>query len=145
MAIYIGIDPGTHTGFAVWDSTSRSFLEVATYPLWKAMDEVRKWNYTCLAQQTELVIIFEDARKRTWFQKDRNSSEYRGHLMGAGAAKRDAAIWEEFLSGNRILFQAHKPRAGMTKWSAAYWAGVTGWKGRTSEHARDAALLVLGR
>ena len=33
----------------------------------------------------------------------------------------------------------------MTKWSAEVFADMTGWKGRTSNHARDAALLVYGR
>ena len=139
--VFIGIDPGTHTGVAVWDSASRAFLEVATLPLWKALDAVRAWNDM---PDMEVRVVFEDARQRTWFRKDRSSSEYRGHLMGAGAAKRDAAIWEEFLTAQRIPFQALKPRAGMTKWKADYWAKVTGWRGRTTEHSRDAALLVYG-
>lgn len=143
MAIFIGIDPGTHTGFAVWDTTSRSFREVATLPLHRALDEVKKWHYTCLAQNVDFKVVFEDARLRTWFRPETSRSEYRGHLMGAGAAKRDAAIWEEYLTAMHIPFKARKPLAGMTKWSAEYWSRVTGWTGRTSEHARDAALLVF--
>lgn len=145
MAIYIGIDPGAHTGLAVWDSTSRAFLEVATLPIWRAMKSVLGWRDTCAEQSVPLVVIFEDARQRKWFKEDRNSSEYRGHLMGAGAAKRDAAIWEEFLNDHAIVFQATPPRPRLTKWKADYWAHVTGWKGRTSEHSRDAALLVFGK
>ena len=143
--IFIGLDPGHSTGFAVWDGASRSFREVATLPLWRAMDEVKRWHYSCVMQGRDFHVIFEDARQRTWFPKDRNSSEYRGHLMGAGAAKRDAAIWEEYLTDLHIPFTMQKPRPGLTKWKADYWAKVTGWKGRTSEHARDAALLVWGR
>ena len=146
MSIWIGIDPGTHTGFAVWDSHAKKFVEVATFPLWRAMDEVRKWQYACDAQQTGLYIIFEDARKRTWFKPEHNASEYRGKLMGAGAAKRDSAIWDEYLTAKHIHFEARKPQAGMTKWDDVdYWQRVTGWNGRSSEHSRDAALLVLGR
>ena len=145
MAILCGLDPGSHTGMAIWDGASRSFREVATLPLHRALEEVKRWHYTCLMQGVEFRVIFEDARQRTWFPKDRNSSEYRGHLMGAGAAKRDAAIWEEFLTAMHIPFTAQKPQAGTTKWNADYWAKVTGWTGRTSEHARDAALLVFQR
>lgn len=145
MAIFCGIDPGSHTGLAIWDGASRTFREVATLPLWKAMDEVKRWHYACLMQNADFTVVFEDARQRTWFQPDRNSSEYRGHLMGAGAAKRDAAIWEEYLTALHIPFRMQKPMPGLTKWKADYWAKVTGWKGRTSEHARDAALLVFGR
>lgn len=145
MAIWIGIDPGEHTGFAVWDGASGKFLSVVTLPLWKAMDEVRKWHYSVTAQGGDLFVIFEDARQRKWFPKERSSSEYRGRLMGAGAAKRDAKIWEEYLTDNRIPFCAQPPAAGRTKWDSDYWYHVTGWKGRTSDHARDASLLVFLR
>lgn len=145
--IYIGIDPGDNTGFAVWDSASRSFREVATLPLHRALQEVKRWKYACMMAPkfTPFKVVFEDARQRKWFAPERNVSEYRGKLMGAGAAKRDAKIWEEFLADNGINYEAHKPQAGTTKWSADYFTRITGYTGRTSEHARDAALLVFQR
>jgi len=91
-----------------------------------------------------LHVVFEDARQRTWFERERTVSEYRGKLMGAGAAKRDAKIWEEFLTDYRIPFTAHKPQSGGTKWKAEAFARATGYRGRTNEHNRDAALLVYG-
>jgi len=142
--IYVGIDCGERTGLAVWDSARKDFLRVETLPLYRALEVVRDYQQ----QSTELeplAVIFEDARKRTWFARERNASEYRGKLMGAGSVKRDAKIWEEFLDGYGIPHQAVAPRKGMTKWDAEYFAKVTGWKGRTSEHARDAALLVFQR
>ena len=147
MAILIGIDPGEHTGMAVWDTHLGEFRQVCTLPLWEAMEEVKRWSYSCdlAPAPVRFAVIFEDARQRTWFAPERNQSEYRGKLMGAGAAKRDARIWEEFLEGMHIPYQAIRPAPGRTKWNADYWAKVTGWKGRTSEHARDAALLVFGR
>ena len=147
MGIYIGIDPGENTGFAVWDSASRDFLEVATLPLWKALEEVKRWKYACLLapQPIAFQVVFEDARQRTWFKPEMSRSEYRGKLMGAGAAKRDSKIWEEFLQAQGISYIARGPHAGGTKWNKEYWYNITGWKGRTSEHARDAALLVFGR
>lgn len=147
MAIWIGLDPGDNTGFAVWDGTAREFLAVATMPLWRAMEEVKRWQYACLLAPVpvSLYVIFEDARQRKWFPQERNQSEYRGKLMGAGAAKRDAKIWEEFLNAMHIPFSAVKPAAGQTKWDPDYWARITGWQGRTSEHSRDAALLVFQR
>lgn len=147
MAIWCALDPGENTGLAIWDGASRCFREVATFPLWKAMEEVRRWHYACMMAEKPVAffVVFEDARLRTWFPKEKNNAEYRGRLMGAGAAKRDARIWEEFLNAHRIPFEARKPQAGLTKWDADYWAKVTGWKGRTSNHARDAALLVFGR
>ena len=147
MAILIGIDPGENTGFAVYDTFTGTFLQVQTLRLHQAMDEVKRWYYACLMAETPVpfAVVFEDARQRTWFAPERNNAEYRGKLMGAGAAKRDARIWEEFLDAHNIPYQSIKPAAGRTKWNATYWAHITGWTGRTSEHARDAALLVFGR
>ena len=39
--IYVGIDTGVNTGFAVWDSKQRSLLQVCSLPIHKAMERVR--------------------------------------------------------------------------------------------------------
>ena len=90
-------------------------------------------------------LYFEDAKQRQYLPPEATLSDYRGKLMGAGSVKRDSAIWREFCSFWGIPYVAVAPRAGMTKWDAKYFAKVTGWTGRTSEHARDAALLVFQR
>lgn len=139
MMKYIGIDTGTKTGFAVWDG--ERFLEIETLKLWQALDRVRKMK----EQGEDITVVFEDARQRKWLPREKNISQYRGKMMGAGSVKRDAVIWEEFCEDNGITCIMQAPSRGMTKWSAEVFADVTGWKGRTSNHARDAALLVYGR
>ena len=83
--IVIGIDPGDHTGFAVWDTSQQAFLLLATLPLHKAMQEVVKWTTAPeLAPQRKgkkVHVVCEDARQRTWFAPERNVSEYRGKLI----------------------------------------------------------------
>ena len=138
--IWIGIDPGTHTGLAVWDSDYKRFSLVATVSLWEALLEVSNQG-----SRHPVTVVFEDARERKWLPAERNNSEYRGKLMGAGAVKRDSAIWQEFLNDNNIPYQRKAPAKGLTKWSEDSFKKLTGWKGRTSNHARDAALLVWGR
>lgn len=44
-----------------------------------------------------------------------------------------------------IEFRALPPTKGATKMSAEAFRDLTGWRGRTSEHSRDAAMLVFGR
>lgn len=139
--ICIGIDPGTHTGVAVWDTRERKFRSLETLWIHDALFYVRRLSEE---YRGHILVVFEDARLRKWFAPEHSTSEYRGKLMGAGAAKRDAKIWEEFLTDWGIPFKAHKPQAGGTKWDKEYWEKVTGWTGRSSEHSRDAALLVLG-
>lgn len=138
--IYIGIDPGENTGVAIWDAAKRSFTSIQCLLLHQAMELVQSYR-----AYTDIFVVFEDARQRRWFPREKSVSEYRGRLMGAGAAKRDARIWEEFLTDKDIPYEGHKPQAGGTKWSADYFKRITGWKGRTNEHSRDAALLVYGR
>ena len=142
MAILVGIDPGVKTGFAVWDTTRRKLLRVETLTIVDALKATLDYRGNCGADP---VVYFEDARLRKWLPQERNFSEYRGKLMGAGSVKRDCEIWETFCLRERITFHALPPTKGLTKWSPEAFAGVTGWKGRTSNHARDAAMLVFGK
>lgn len=140
MKLFIGIDTGTETGLAVWNGSS--FTEVRTTKIHAALKRVEE-----LAEENpgEVCVVIEDANLRKWFPQEKSESEYRGKLMGAGSVKRDSTIWRDFCKDLGIQFTAVPPRPGMTKWNEDYWKHVTGWTGRTSEHARDAALLVFGR
>lgn len=137
----IGIDPGKHTGIAVWNTETQDFIRVDTLSIHQALLFV--YDFQTLRSKTR--VYFEDARQRKWLPKDASSSEYRGHLMGAGSVKRDSVIWQDALTDWGIPFEMVPPRPGATKWNAATFARITGYKGRTSNHARDAALLVFRR
>lgn len=140
--LYIGIDTGRATGFAVWESECREFDAIATLPIHEALDRVRRLHK---AYGDDLVVVFEDARQRKWLPREKNASQYRGRLQGAGSVKRDATIWEDFCQDLGIRYEAKAPTKGATKWSAETFRKVTGWEQRTSNHARDAALLVINR
>lgn len=140
----IGIDPGKHTGLAVWDTATKRLIRVETVPIHEALARVYRYG-TAIDTRDRIKVFFEDARQRKWLPKNATLSEYRGHLMGAGSVKRDSVIWQDALTDWGIPFEMVPPHAGATKWTAETFAAVTGWKGRTSNHARDAALLVFGR
>lgn len=137
--VWIGIDTGTHTGFAVWDDRARRFLELSTLPIHRAMEKVLRYA----ASGSPCIVVFEDARRRTWFGDDWRKS--RQKLQGAGSVKRDCSIWEAFLKDKGIRFSAVPPVKGGTKLPADRFRALTGYAGRTSNHARDAAILVFGR
>ena len=145
MAKYlIGLDPGTNTGLAIWDAIERRFVRLETLGIVTAMAELVQFlRYH--GAMTDCAFYIEDARQRQWLPRERNLSEYRGKLMGAGSVKRDCAIWEEFAIYYGIPLNLVPPRKGLTKWDADTFNKMTGWKGRTSNHARDAALLVWGK
>lgn len=139
--IHIGIDTGRHTGFAVWDGSG--FIELDTRPLHRALIDAR--DYVNLYGAHDVTVYVEDARLRTWIPREKSYAEAKGRAMGAGSVKRDASIWEDFCEDYGIRLVKVPPKYNTTKLSAATFARITGYKGRTSEHARDAAMLVFGK
>ena len=137
---YIVIDCGVKTGLCVWSTRFKEIKLIETLSIHKAMDEVKRWHN----QAGDIFVRIEDARLRTWIPYQKTESAERGHREGAGSVKRDAKIWEDFLTDNGILFELVAPKRNKTKVDAGYFNRLTGYAGRTSEHARDAAMLVVG-
>ena len=138
--IYIGIDTGVHTGIAVWDSERKEFVMVDTLKIHEALQIVSSYAY----KDIPLCVRFEDARQRKWIPMSKNMTAELGRAQGAGYVKAHCQIWEDFLTDYRIPFEAIAPRRNVTKLSAEQFERITGYKGRTSGHARDAAMLVYG-
>lgn len=138
----VGIDPGVKTGLALLDG-SGALNRVETMAIDEALELVRELN--ALGQVDH--VVFEDARLRTWFggADQRQARSGAGIREGVGSVKRDCVIWSEFLGRHNIPFVGVKPSSGATKWPADYFTKVTGWAKRTSNHGRDAAVLIFGR
>ena len=139
--ICIGIDPGTHTGVAVWDTREGKFLSLETLLIHRAMEHVLDVVETEQMFGRKVQVVFEDARQRTWF----GHGDTNAKAQGAGSVKRDCSIWEDFCRDYGIPFLAKPPVKGGTKVSADYFKMISHYQGRTSEHSRDAAMLVIGR
>ena len=134
---YIGIDTGTNTGFAVWDKIEHKLIQVESLKIHQAMKEVSKF-----ALSGNVFVVVEDARLKILpakYQKHQSKDI----LQGVGSVKRDAAIWEDFLTDEGVPFQLVSPKGSLTKWDQAKFEKYTHWKGRTNNHARDAAMLVF--
>ena len=138
--IYIGIDTGVHTGIAVWDSEKGKFVYLDTLKIHEALNIVSSYAY----KDIPLCVRFEDARQRKWIPFAKNVTGELGRAQGAGYVKAHCQIWEDFLRDKDIPFEMIAPRRNMTKLSAEQFGRITGYKGRTSEHSRDAAMLVYG-
>lgn len=133
---WIGIDSGTKTGYALWDSKEKRFLMIESMKIHVAMENIRMLEREYLDQ---FFIRVEDARKRNWYGERSNEK-----LQGAGSVKRDATIWEDFLTDIGANFEMVAPRKGLTKMKAQEFKRLTKWEFETNEHSRDAALLVYG-
>lgn len=137
--ILVGIDTGVHTGFAVAIDYGNGgeLIEVNSKTITQAMARVMELIYHYGKENIQLRI--EDARLRTWFTGGKEKAQ------GAGSIKRDAQIWEDWCKENQINFKMIHPKANNTKLKADSFQKITGWTGRTNEHARDAAMLVHHR
>lgn len=139
MKIMIGIDTGVNTGFAVAaDRGNGGELEQVeslsiTQAMLKVQHQVQTWGIQ------NVCLYIEDARQRTWFTGGREKAQ------GVGSVKRDAQIWEDWCKEQGFKFLMIHPAANATKKKATDFKRMTGWVGRTNEHARDAAMLVFKR
>lgn len=138
--IYIGIDTGVNTGLAVWDAVKKRFTQVHTLKIHTAFNVVEKVIWESLSIHMTATVRVEDARLRKWFGEQVG----REQLQGAGSIKRDAKIWEDFLTDLGCEFEMVAPKNNRTKVNAKSFEQMTGWQERTSEHSRDAAMLVFG-
>ena len=131
--LMIGIDPGKHTGIAIYNTGMKELILCSTLLIHKAMDVISALDHS------DVFVRVEDARLRKWFGKDAYLKK-----QGAGSIKRDCTIWEDFLNDKKIPHEMIHPLKGSTKLSTEMFFNITGYKGRTSNHARDAAMLVFG-
>ena len=141
--IYIGIDTGVHTGYAVYDSRIQQLTAVGTDKIHNVMQLVSGLNDVSKETGDNIRVRVEDARKRTWYGFH-TAKQDRARLQGAGSVKRDAQIWEDFLKDLGVDFEMVAPKNNATKLTAESFRQLTGWAGKTNEHGRDAAMLVYG-
>lgn len=127
----IGLDTGVNTGFAIWDTQDKK-LECFSIMIHQAFELTLKYKDNCF-------VYVEDARLRKFITGGREK------LQGAGSIKRDAKIWEDFLTDKNIPFKLIAPKNNRTKLDSALFKKITGFKGSTNQHARDAAMLVFGK
>lgn len=149
--IIVGIDPGTETGIAVYHKAVKKLLMVQTLQIHQALVIMEKLCNNCLFPgigtrilPSRILVRVEDARLRKWIPPSKDEKANRGRNQGAGSVKRDCSIWEDFLTDYDIDFEMVAPATQRTKMKPDLFTKLTGWKERTSEHARDATTLCYG-
>lgn len=130
--IIIGIDCGVNTGFAIYSPEREKLYCLKSLMIHEAMEIV-------LFEKNNIKIVrVEDARLRKFVTGGREK------LQGVGSVKRDAKIWEDFLTDNNIPFEMVAPKNNRTKLNQETFRKITGWSEKTNEHSRDAGMLVFG-
>lgn len=147
--IYVGIDPGVNTGVAIWDTKKQRFKSIDTYNIIEALHTLSLEfaggvvrDGIAVFNEASVHFIIEDARKR---KGDAGLTDEK--KQGAGSVKRDSKIWQEFCEYYNIPYTLAAPNGKLNKIAhdRKMWEMQTGYKSRTSEHARCAAMLVWKR
>lgn len=132
--VMIGIDTGVKTGFAY--SEDGQLQDVSTETILTAQD--RALTLLDFVGHDELLVCIEDVRQRKWVDPRAG----RERLQGIGSVKRDCSIWQEFCERHDIKHLLIPPANISTKLSAKKFKEITGWDKRTSEHGRDAGMMI---
>lgn len=133
--IFIGIDCGVNTGICVWNKEKKAIEDIRTIKIHTALSVVFDLY---VIHGPLLFVRVEDARLRTWFGKAGKEQ-----LQGAGSIKRDSLIWDDFLKDLGVDYEMVPPKKNKTKLNAERFKQITGYTGKTNEHARDSAMLVF--
>ncbi len=150
MKIHIGLDAGINTGFAVFDVASRLFTELHTYEFWEAIYRLQDYHRQFKEQKIDLVVVVEDvvANKPT-FKRElpddiRDIEAYKDKIsQGVGENKAHCKLLVKWCEDRGIPIRKIRPtKASFTKLDPGQFTALTQYSGRTSSHARDAAMLV---
>ena len=136
--ILVGIDPGTHTGLALYDAGEARLEAVTALPFWEAAERLRA------ARPRVAAVVVEDARRVGLYARHRKLAGPKRDraARSVGMIDRDVALWLDLC--RRLGLPVATVEPTRSKWDAETFRRVTGWTERTNEHGRDAARLVFG-
>ncbi len=152
MKLLIGLDAGINTGFAAFDVKNRVFKEVETYSFWETIYRLQFYYNELRSDKIQMVVCIEDVIANSpTFPKQlpegiRNMEAYKNKIsQGVGENKAHCKLLIEWCEDRKIPIERKRPtKASFTKLDAVQFQVMTGYVGRTSNHSRDAAMLVYG-
>lgn len=132
--IAVGIDPGINTGMAIYNRQSKKIEKI--FPA-LTMGDAQEQLLAIMKENPDLLVVLEDARKKVVPKKFRKPER----AYGAGHVRAMCYMWEDWLTRNGFTFMLVTPlRAKLSKCDLEKY---TGYSGLTSQHGRDAAMLVF--
>lgn len=147
---YIGLDPGAHTGVAIWSATEQKFIRLATFDFWGFVDFIvdlkKKIELTAYFIKPEAIYV-EDPNliSTTFVRTSRYSNTHQKISQNVGSNKRDAQLLIELLE--KMGFKVIRKKPGSNKYinlDSNQFNRLTGWTSISSQHSRDAGAYVVG-
>ncbi|MBT4401559.1 MAG: hypothetical protein HN590_16115 [Calditrichaeota bacterium] len=141
----IGIDPGINTGYTELENGKIVFIKTLTF--WTAVKRLEILAALSQKEKNQLQVFIEDPGLiKPTFPRDVNQAVKQKISQDVGRNKRDAQLLIELCEQKGIPVTRVRPSSRtMTKLPADKFKMITKYTGRTSEHARDACMLVWGR
>jgi hypothetical protein len=138
--VYVGIDPGVNTGYAVWHESK--FVTIATGGFWSVIG----WVENLIKDVGASSLVFRIENPILWRDFTKNRMEWSQRAKGAGSVERDFKLWVEYFERNNLYYEKVNPKHVGRMWDDAdIFKKMTNYNGRCSKHGRDAARLVWGR
>jgi hypothetical protein len=132
--IVLGIDPGINMGVAIYANGKLS--ELKTVLPWQIVDE--------LAKQQPGLVVFEDSRAQSHIWSAKNVSKAAQQKIARNVGQIDAwcTLLQAACSDKDIDCIGISPKDKGAKTNAKPFQDITGWRGLSNEHTRDAAMVA---
>lgn len=154
--LYIGIDPGVHTGIAIWNKAKGTLENMFTGDFWDVLELLGQFKVknpspfhvsSAVKLNLEAKVIIEDPglNKPVFVKKGANShAAIQKVAQNVGMNKAYAKLIIEFCVKYGIKYEAVRPTTA--KWDDNYFKKITRMDKnlRVSQHVRDAVKLVWG-
>lgn len=165
-SIIIGLDPGSQTtGIACWNEKDCKFIQLMTKTFWEAVGflnevkEGREINLNGTIKGVGLIIenpylnkpVFPMKSETEDFKKAIQTGDYELHektlrifsrrAQNIGMNKKLSLLMIDI--ANMKGFRVTEVRPSKSKLNAGDFNRKTGWKGKSSQHSRDAARLIF--
>ena len=158
-SIFVGVDGGRQTGFAVWNKTRTRFEHITTFTFWECIEELESLNNYCKKGGHTLTVVVEDvsANKTTFKRKgiekwaDDKGIELNERITNkisrnVGSVMRETDLLIEWIERKKIkLIKSRPTKKSFTKLKSDTFNNITKLQQETNQHERDACGLVFER
>jgi hypothetical protein len=128
--IVIGIDSGKNTGLAMAENGKLKAL--TTVDFWGAIYEIDSYP--------DAIIVIELSGTHVWHREAKSFGAIAKTGQNIGAVRREAQLIIQYLHWKGREYVVQKP---LGKIDSKQFKHITGWKGKSNQHTRDAAMLAL--
>lgn len=138
----IGIDPGNHTGLAVYSRDERAIIYAEETTFSGAIAYITHYD-------SAIIVIESPSNKRVW-HSGANQAARDATAINVGMVIREAQLFAQMLEylgrrdGRHYVIKTPPPQRGMTKLTREQVFKITGYNGRSNDHVRDAIMLCWG-